>query len=75
MNIKKILKKLYVLEEVSNKNRNPKLGKGFTSAYKFRAWNPLSYIVIVVTIVVAIFMYGFIGAWKEMDLSNPFKWN
>lgn len=74
MKINTILKKLYILQEVSNRGRNPRLGKGFDKAYRLNVWNPLSYILIITTIVVALFMFGFVGIRKQIDLRNPFKW-
>jgi thiosulfate reductase cytochrome b subunit len=37
-------------------------------------YHPLTYITIVVGLVVALLMFGFVGMWKEVDLSNPFKY-
>lgn len=70
-----ILKKLAVLQQVSNKDRNPKLGRGFMHAYKLNSFNPLSYLTIVVMLIVGLILFGIIGIKKEMDLKNPFKWN
>ena len=72
---KKILKFLLILQEVSNKSRNPKLGRGFLTAYRFNPYNPLSYIALVVIFVVGILMFGVVGFWREAELTNPFKWN
>lgn len=69
-----ILKSIFVLQEVSNKNRAKKLGKGFSTARRFNPYNPLSYIVIVLLFVIGILMFGFYGFWKEVDYENPFKW-
>lgn len=69
-----ILKRIWVLQEVSNKNRLPTLGKGFSIARRFNPYNPLSYIVIVLLFAIGILMYGFYGFWKEVDYQNPFKW-
>lgn len=69
----KLLKFLFVLQEVSNKDRNPKLGKGFSTAYRFNPFNPLSYIALILIIIVGILMYGIVGFWKEIH--NPFKWD
>lgn len=73
--LKKILKSLLILQEVSNKNRDPKLGRGFLKAYRLNPYNPLSYIALVIMFVVGILMFGFVGFWKEVELTNPFKWN
>jgi hypothetical protein len=72
--LRKILKYLFIIQEVSNKNRTPKLGKGFSTAKRINPYNPLSYATILITIVVGILMFGFVGVWKEIDLKNPFKY-
>lgn len=74
-NFRKILKFLLVLQEVSNRNRTPKLGRGYSTAYRLNPYNPLSYLTIVLVIIVGLLMFGFYGIWKEMDTNNPFKWN
>lgn len=61
MKIRKILEYLLIIQKVSNKNRTPKLGRG--------------YITLCLIIVVGILMFGFVGFWKETDMINPFKWN
>jgi len=74
--MKIILKKLRILQEVSNKGRNPKLGKGYLKAYRLNPYNPLSYITFILMIIMGVIMYGFIGIKKEMDLNkNPFVWD
>ena len=40
--MKKFLQKIFVLQIVSNKGKNPKLGRGFIKAYRLNPWNPLS---------------------------------
>jgi len=47
----KLLKFLYILQEVSNKGRKTLLGRGYTTAIRYNPYNPLSYIVIVITLV------------------------
>jgi len=73
--MKNILKFLFILQEVSNKKRTPHLGKGYSTARRFNPYNPLSYITIVLIIIVGIVMFGVVGFWKEIDYTNPFKWN
>lgn len=73
--IRKLLKNIFVLQEVSNKNRQPKLGRGYMNAYRLNPYNPLSYITIVLILIVGIIAFGVAGFWKEFDLVNPFKWN
>lgn len=73
--MRKFLKKIWVLQEVSNRNRSPKLGRGFDKAYRLNPYNPLSYISLVGIIIVGFIMFGVVGFWKETDIKNPFKWD
>ncbi len=73
--MKKFLKALYIIQEVSNKDRNPKLGNGFRTARRFNPYNPLSYLTFLIMTIAGILMYGFVGFWKEAYDTNPFKWN
>lgn len=73
--IRKLLKSIFVIQEVSNIGRNPKIGRGFNKAYRLNPYNPLSYISLVVIVIIGILMFGFLGFWKETDQRNPFKWN
>ena len=73
--MRKLLKKLHIVQEVSNKGRTPVLGRGFSTAHRLNPWNPLSYITLVVVIIVGLLLFGFIGIWKEIEMGNPFKWN
>jgi predicted PurR-regulated permease PerM len=73
--IKKILKFLLIVQTVSNKGKNPKLGRGFSQAHRLNPFNPLSYITVFIAIITGILMFGFVGVWKEFDMDNPFKWN
>ena len=77
--MKKILKNLYIVQEISNKKREidglPSLGKGYFKAYRFNPYNPLSYVALIIIFFVGIIMFGFYGFWREIDMQNPFKWN
>lgn len=75
MKVKNILKKIGVIQEVQNKNRNPKLGRGFLKAYRLNPWNPLSYVTILLIFIIGIVLFGVYGFWKEIDNKNPFKWD
>lgn len=72
--MRKLLKRLLIIQEVSNKNREPKLGRGFFKARRLNPFNPLSYIVVVIAFIVGVLLFGFYGIWKEVDSTNPFKW-
>jgi len=71
----KILKWLCILQEVSNRNRNPKLGSGFNKAYRFNPYNPLSYIALFLLLIIGVILYGFVGLWERNNGKNPFKWD
>jgi hypothetical protein len=73
--MRKLLLFLFILQEVSNKNREPKLGRGFIKAYRFNPFNPLSYVALILIIIVGLVMFGVVGFWREADCKNPFKWN
>lgn len=73
--MRKLLKKLNIVQEVSNKNRSIALGRGHSIARRLNPYNPLSYIVFICGFLLAIIMYGVVGFKNEVDLSNPFKWN
>ena len=73
--VRKILKFLFIIQEVPNAKREPKLGRGHMTARRINPYNPLSYIALAVLLVVGILLYGIVGVWKEVDASNPFKWN
>lgn len=74
-NIINFLKLIKVIQEVSNKDRKPKLGRGYSTAIRLNPWNPLSYITLILIFIIGIILFGIIGIWKEMDDTNPFKWN
>lgn len=73
--LRKLLRGLLIIQEVSNKNRTQKLGRGFSTARRFNPYNPLSYIALISIVIVGILMFGFVGFWKETDGRNPFKWD
>lgn len=41
---------------------------------RMNPYNPLSYIVIVISIVVLFIMYGFKGTFEKVNLKTAFKW-
>lgn len=42
---------------------------------RLNPFNPLAYVTILIAIMVGIVMFGIVGVWKEIDLSNPFKYH
>lgn len=77
--MKKLLIKLYIVQVVSNEERQKKglkkLGRGFFNAHRLNPFNPLSYIVVALVIPTLILLYGFVGMWEQTDIRNPFKWD
>lgn len=77
--IKKILKALYIVQEVSNEERHKRglkrLGRGYFKAHRFNPLNPFSYLILPIIFAAAIVCFGIVGVWKEIDAQNPFKWN
>jgi hypothetical protein len=75
--MRKILVALKVLQIVDNEERNKqglkRLGKGYFKAYRLNPLNPLSYIIIIISIPVLLLMYGFVGVFKKAE--NPFRWD
>ncbi len=74
MMIRKALKALRVAQTVSNEGRNPKLGKGYFEAHRLNPYNPISYIVVAIAVLIGVVLFGILGFWKETE-GNPFKWN
>jgi hypothetical protein len=77
--MKRFLIRIYVLQEVSNAERRinglPKLGRGFTTAYRLNKWNPLSYVGVLLLFSVGLLAYGFVGIFRFAEIRNPFKWD
>lgn len=75
--MKELLIKLKIVQVVSNEQRHKdglkRLGKGYFKAYRLNPFNPLSYILVVVTIPFILLMYGFIGSFEKAI--NPFRWD
>jgi len=78
--MRKILKTLKIIQEVSNEDRNRKglkrLGRGYFIAHRLNPFNPLSYLTLILILIFGIIAFGFYGFWKEAGTSkNPFKWD
>lgn len=66
------LKRLYILQEFSNKG-SVKKGKGFSYAMRFNPYNPLSYVAAILLLLVHLVLHGLLGVWNDFD--NPFMWH
>ena len=69
--------KLKIIQKVSNKERVKKglnkIGKGYSNAYRFNPYNPLSYLVLLCIVIGASVMYGVVGMYEKAE--NPFLWS
>jgi hypothetical protein len=73
-----ILRILNITQVVSNKDRNPKLGGGYSDARRINPYNPLSYVAILVLNIFSIFYQMGLAAINviiEIFEDNPFKWH
>ena len=72
------LKKLNIVQEVSNDIRHKqgleRLGKGYAQAFRLNRFNPLTYIVLIITLLAILVMEGLKGVYQALN-QNPFKWN
>ncbi len=77
--LRKFLKKLFIIQEVSNIDRTkkslPNLGRGFSTAIRFNPYNPLTYIALILIILIGILRVGYVGVFTETYQKNPFKWD
>ena len=72
--MRKLLKKIYVIQEVSSKSKDRYLVGNNIKFVRINPYNPLSYIFLTMLFLFGIIAFGVYGFWKEADLSNPFKW-
>jgi hypothetical protein len=42
--------------------------------HRINPFNPLTYIIMVLGIVIGLLLFGPIGMWRETDTRNPFRW-
>ncbi len=77
--MKKILKFLFILQEVSNEQRHKdglkRLGRGYFKAHRINPYNPVSYPFVLIVFIIGIVLFGVVGVWREIDCRNPFKWD
>jgi hypothetical protein len=75
--MKELLIKLWIVQKFKNNGLPREQWKGSCNwyAYRLNPFNPLSYILIPIGLLITIFMFGVVGFTKEVDWSNPFKWH
>ena len=66
----RILKLLYIRQEKQSENQY-----GTWIKFRINPFNPLTWVVIILGLVIALFMFGIVGMWREIDTTNPFKWH
>lgn len=69
--MKKIMKNLYIIQEKKflDEFKHKKV------KYRLNPYNPLTYIVIIMSLVIGIFMFGFVGIKNEININElKFKW-
>lgn len=75
--MRKILVALKIVQIVDNEKRNKqglkRIGKGYFMAYRLNPFNPLCYIIIIISIPILLLMYGFVGLFEKAV--NPFQWD
>lgn len=75
--MRNILLALKIVQKVSNEQRMvdglQKLGRGYLNAYRLNPFNPLSYLVVLISIPITLLLFGFMGFYQRVE--NPFKWN
>jgi membrane protein insertase Oxa1/YidC/SpoIIIJ len=75
--MRKILIALKIIQIVDNEKRNKqglkRFGQGYSKAYRLNPLNPLSYIMIIISIPILLYMYGFVGLVEKSY--KTFRWD
>ena len=73
------LRFLKITQEANNIKRLEaglkKLGKKPGKVHRMNPYNPLSYLVLALFLIVGIILFGFYGLFKDTVTYNPFKWH
>ena len=70
--MRKVMKNLWIIQE---KNFLDEF-KCTRVKYRLNPYNPLTYVVIVMSLVIGVFMFGFVGIKNEINVNElKFKWN
>ena len=64
------MRKFLILIKVVLTKKND---RGFVR-HKLNPFNPLTYVVFVMGLLLAVICFGVVGMWKEFELTNPFKY-
>jgi hypothetical protein len=80
MNIREFLLAIHVIQikeiEVTLTSKDGKERKvlGKRKWRRMNPYHPLSYVVIVIALIIALLLFGFVGMWREIDFRNPFNY-
>jgi hypothetical protein len=73
---RKFLKRIWVIQEKTVYIKNNPLFENRTIRHRrINPYNPLTYLIVLITLIIGILLFGFVGVWKETNLKNDFKWN
>lgn len=70
-----LLTKFFILQKVSNKGRDIKLGRGYNNAYRLNPYNPFAYLFLVLYLIFGFLAYGVVGFPEKIKGHNPFTWD
>jgi hypothetical protein len=69
------MKKLLILLKVIETKKIIDSFKITHTKERLNPYNPLSYIVLLITFIVGTIMFGFVGFWREINIKESmFKW-
>jgi hypothetical protein len=66
----KIFKWLYIRQEKQYEDPY-----GTWIKFRINPFNPLTYVVMILGLLMGLFLFGPVGMWREIDSTNVFKWN
>ena len=69
--MKKVLVKLHIVQQrtINDAFRRP------YGQQRLNPYNPLTYILLLFTLVLGLLMFGFVGIWEQINMDDlKFKW-
>lgn len=64
---------LKFIKVIQIKKQNDKFGNE-RKYYRLNPFNPLSYITLLLVLIIGLILFGFLGFKREIDTTNPFKY-
>ena len=64
---------LIALKIIQEKKIKDTLGFTYKQS-RLNPYNPLTYVVIICSLIIGLLMFGFVGFWNEVNWSELFKW-